>query len=202
MKRFNINVSTSQPNFSVVIPVINPYFINTNPNNPQIELNNIDWSKTCPEFPKLEAPSYPNIDELPQIEEAKDDSSIQKANEIKQRIQQIKPYSSLPSIEPSNSILSNDDKIVVDNATESTNESKNETEIVPDEIMNINLLQMCEEEMRACAKTIKRIRESNDDERNKRLKLEILKVIHSHILIVNNILDEQKQNTNENKSKE
>ena len=58
---------------------------------------------------------------------------------------------------------------------------------------------MCEEEMRACAKTIKRIRESNDDEHNKRLKLEILKVIHSHILIVNNILDEQ--NTNENKSK-
>lgn len=131
MKKVNINLSSSQPNFSVVIPVIHPCIVSQSSNKP-IELTNIDWGHTCPELPTPEPPQYPVIEPF------EDDTP--KPNEPKLSI------------------------------------TKEE------------LLDKCQEEMKNCAKTIKRIRESGTTDEEIDFKYKLLTVIHEQIEVINMVL--------------
>lgn len=91
MKRFHINVTSSQPNFSVVIPLINPCFVNTNPpENANVELSKINWSKTCPQ--------YPDINDLPQFQQQSQPTQPQSQQLALPQTQQIHQTQTLPTM--------------------------------------------------------------------------------------------------------
>lgn len=166
MKKVNINLSSSQPNFSVVIPVINPYFVNADQKRvSQAELSKIDWSSTCPEFPKLAgpipAPSYPKIEEIVPFPSEHDniDNTIDTSDES--------PLC-LGSLKNTNNDYDNKPKLSI---------TKEE------------LLDKCQEEMKNCARSIKRIRDSGiDSDAEIEFKYKLLTVIHEQLEVINMVI--------------
>lgn len=146
MKKVNINLSSTQPNFSVVIPVINPYFVGTNnSDSQQATVANIDWSNACPDYPKLTMPpSYPKIEEITTSSPNDDSTSLSSVD---------KPKLSITKEE---------------------------------------LLDKCQEEMKNCARSIKRIRESNLDsstsDSEMEFKYKLLTVIHEQLEVINMVI--------------